>query len=65
MSWKSKVYHISNGYGRNLTKAETDYYFNIYLYICYVQVEILYKLQLVQSVCTSCNSHKIGCTSCN
>ena len=27
-------------------------------YICYVQVEILYKLQLVQKACTSCNLYK-------
>ena len=29
-----------------------------YIYICHVQVEILYKLQLVQEVCTSCNLYK-------
>ena len=35
-------------------------------YICYVQVEILYKLQLVQEICTSCNLYKFWtCTSCN
>ena len=28
------------------------------LCICYVQVEILYKLQLVQKACTSCNLYK-------
>ena len=28
------------------------------VYICYVQVEILYKLQLVQKACTSCNLYK-------
>ena len=27
-------------------------------YICYVQVEMLYKLQLVQEFCTSCNLYK-------
>ena len=42
----------------------------IYIYICYVQVEILYKLQLVQiflyklqhvqTACTSCNFHSCG-----
>ena len=49
-------------------------------YTCYVQVEILYKLQLVQTACTSCNLYKLqlvqpilyelqlvqtACTSCN
>ena len=48
---------------------------NNFVYCCkvciwHVQVEILYKLQLVQiactsSACTSCNPYKISCTSCN
>ena len=29
-----------------------------YIYICYVQVEIFYKLQLAQKACTSCNLYK-------
>ena len=29
-----------------------------WIYICYVQVEFLYKLQLVQKACTSCNLYK-------
>ena len=32
--------------------------FGFYMYICYVQVEILYKLQLVQRACTGCNLYK-------
>ena len=35
------------------------------LYIYYVQVEILYKLQLQQISCTSCNLYRLTCTSCN
>ena len=30
----------------------------VYIYIYCVQVEILYKLQLVQEICTSCNLYK-------
>ena len=30
----------------------------VQLYICYVQVEILYKLQLVPRACKSCNLYK-------
>ena len=33
--------------------------FLFYVYICYVQVEILHKLQLVQEICTNCNSYKL------
>ena len=34
-------------------------YINPFLkYICYVQAEILYKLQLIQISCTSCNLYK-------
>ena len=51
----------------------TEYFLPLFLknnhyfiqYICNVQVEILYKLQLGQRACTSCNSYKIGCTICN
>ena len=33
-------------------------YIYMYIYMCYVQVEILYKLQLVHRACTSCNLYK-------
>ena len=29
------------------------------IYICYVEVEILYRLQLVQQICTSCSLYKL------
>ena len=41
-----------------LLHTETIVLTYICTYICYVQVEILYKLQLVQISCTSCNLYK-------
>ena len=37
----------------------------VLFYIYYVQVELLYKLQLIQAIYTSCPSYKIGCASYN
>ena len=54
---------------RFLKSLNTVDLFQIYICVwdvsCYVQVEVLYRLQLVQIVCTNCSLYKIDCTSCN